>query len=182
MKVISVLAAIALTAVGGCALLDAEPVNPFEAISKETDFVRSGEQLHHIRVSEDKIVGTGRLIKGVDHVRIRIVGRYVGGQVFGDGVFTHELRWPEVRPPFLVALEGMRVGGARRIVVNADLLVVNRQHPSRFYAFANPEKDDDSFRFRIDQSDLEFEVTILEACRPYRMSGNWYFRFYLGCW
>lgn len=55
MKIISAVAVVALAVVGCCTLsvvLDAEPVNPFQAFSKETDFIRSGEQTNHIRASE----------------------------------------------------------------------------------------------------------------------------------
>ena len=188
-KILSVAGIILLVLVGGCffsVMKNAQPVNPVRAMTSETDFIRSGDKANHIRVIEDKVVGVGRIIKGVDHTRMHIVGRYIEGQVFDDGVFTYQIKWPPMRVPFLAALEGMKVGGVRRVIVDVSSMGVGFIPPSRFVAFANPEKDDDSFRFRMDKGNVEFEIEVLDSCRPYEIEivRNAVINFapYLGCW
>lgn len=173
---------------GGCFMIikNVQPVNPVRAMTSETDFVRSGDRPDHVRIVEDKVVGSGRFIKGVDHTRLHIIGRYESGEVFDDGVLTYQILWPPMRIPFLPALEGMKVGGVRRVIVDVSKLGVDWQNPSRFIAFANPDKDDDSFRFRIDKGNVEFEIEVLDSCRPYEYEvvRNAVINFapYLGCW
>ena len=91
-----------------------------------------------------------------------------------------------MRVPFLAALEGMKVGGVRRVIVDVSSMGVGFIPPSRFVAFANPEKDDDSFRFRMDKGNVEFEIEVLDSCRPYEIEivRNAVINFapYLGCW
>lgn len=188
-RLLRALAIVFLVAMGGCALFiikNAQPVNPVRAMTSETDFVRSGYTANHVRIVEDKVIGSGRLIKGVDHTRLHIIGRYQGGEVFDDGVLTYQILWPPMRIPFLPALEGMRVGGIRRVIVDVSMLAADWQEPSRFIAFANPDKDDDSFRFRIDKGNVEFEIEVLDSCRPYEYeivrNARINFAPYLGCW
>jgi hypothetical protein len=188
-KALSMAAIIVLTLVGGCSLLiikNAQPVNPVRAMTQETGFIRSWDRSDHIRVIEDKVIGSGRLIEGVDHTRLHIIGRYVEGEVFDDGILTYQIKWPPIQIPFRTALEGMKVGGVRRVVINVQILGVDWQNPSRFVSFANEEKDDDSFRFRMDKGDVEYEVEVLDTCRPYEYEivRNAVINFapYLGCW
>ena len=187
--VLRALAIVFLTVVGGCCLIivkNAQPVNPIRAVTSETDFVRSGGKTDHIRVVEDKVVGSGRFIKGVDHTRLHVIGRYQGGEVFDDGVLTYQILWPPMRIPFLPALEGMRVGSVRRVIVDVSMLAVDWQQPSRFIVFANPKQDDDSFRFRLDKGNVEFEIEVLDSCRPYEyeivQNAVVHLSPYLGCW
>ena len=188
-KALSTTAIIVLALVGGCSFLiikNAQPVNPVRAMTSETGFIQSGDRTDHIRAIEDKVIGSGRLVEGVDHTRLHIIGRYVEGEVFDDGILTYQIKWPPMQIPFRTALEGMKVGGVRRVVINVQLLGVDWQNPSRFVSFANEEKDDDSFRFRMDKGDLEFEVEVLDTCRPYEYeivrNGIIGFAPYLGCW
>lgn len=188
-KVLVVLTIAFMAAVGGCGLIiikNAQPVNPVRAMTSETDFIRSSDKTDHVRIVEDKVVGSGRLIKGVDHTRLHLIGRYESGEVFDDGVLTYQILWPPMRIPFLSALEGMKVGGVRRVIVDVSTLRVDWQNPSRFIAFANPDKDDDSFRFRMDKGNVEFEIEVLDSCRPYEYevvrNARISFAPYLGCW
>lgn len=188
-KLLLALALLFMAGVGGCGLsiiMSAQPVNPIRAMTSETDFVRSGDRADHVRTIEDKVIGSGRLIKGIDHTRLHIVGRYESGEVFDDGVLTYQILWPPMRIPFLPALEGMKVGGVRRVIVDVSTLRVDWNNPSRFIAFANPEKDEDSFRFRMDKGNVEFEIEVLDSCRPYEYeivrNARISFAPYLGCW
>jgi len=72
-------------------------------------------------VKEDVTVGTGATAVNGDRVTVSYVGSFTDGRTFDQGTFSFTLGTGAVIPGFDQGVNGMRVGGRRRITVPPSL-------------------------------------------------------------